>query len=256
MAGPDARPPRPAAARRAPPGPRRDGRLPLPRAPPRVPPDPSRREPPAGRRGAPPVHRRDDRHAQGRHAHPPQPRRERGAGPVLVPAAARRARGDPGCRAPLPRLRPPECPPPRRLGGGGDDPRAAPAAARHRARGAPPVPPHALPGSAHPLLRPRGPPAGEPVRPAHRHPVPLRGGLAAREPRGALRGAHRGAPRRGLRPHRDLAAHPRQPHPRRAARGEHRPAGAGHRRADRGPRDRRRASRPGRRASSRCAGPR
>ena len=68
------------------------------------------------RRRAPAVHRRDDRHAQGRDAHAPQPRRERRAGPRVDRGAAGH-RGRLRRPALLPRLRPdavPELRDPRR----------------------------------------------------------------------------------------------------------------------------------------------
>ena len=176
-------------------------------------------------------------------------------GPVLVPAPAGRARGDPGRGAPLPRLRPPQRPLPRRRGGGRDRAAAASAAGR-RPRGAPPLPPHPLPGRAHALRRDHRPPARRRVRPADRHAVPLGRGLAARAPSWS---ASRRSP---------AAASSRataSPRPRRSPTATPSTASAASgasafpcRAPTRGSWTSRPASRsrPGARASSRCAGPR
>ena len=256
VAGPLARSPRPVAPRRAREGPGRDGRLLLPRAPPRLPADASRGEPPADRRGPPAVHRRHDGHAEGRDAHPPQPRRQRPPGPVLVPARCGRSTRSSWARCP-------SSTPTASSASSSSASRRRPRSCCSRARG-----PDAVLEALHrfrPTLFP-----GVPTLYAGiiDHPrvgeYDLRTGtqclsgaapLPARA-RGALRGAHRRPPRRGLRPHRDLAAHPRQPDPRRAPRREHRRSRA--RAPTRGSWTSRPASRsrPGARASSRCAGPR
>ena len=111
-----------------------------------------------------------------------------------------------------------------------------------------------LPRRPHALRRDQRAPAGGGVRPAQRRPLRERGGAPPARGVRALRGPHRRAPRRGLRPHRDLSPHALHADLRRAAAGEHRAPLPGHGRAGRGHDDRRARGRRARRASSRCAG--
>ena len=160
----------------------------------------------------------------------------------------------PGRDPVLPRLRPHVGAPLRGRVGGRDRRDPPPAAGGHRPRGDPALPGDALPRRAHALRRDQRAPAGGGVRPAERRALRERRGAPAARGVRALRGPHRRAPRRGLRPHRDLSPHALHAALRRAAGGEHRPALPGHGGADRRPDDAASRCRRARRASSRCAG--
>ena len=132
------RPPRAAAQGRAGQGPRRDGHLLVPGPRPPVPADAARGRPEAVGRRPPAVHGRHHGHAEGRDAHPPQPRVEQPAGAGLVP---QRGGGHlPGGDPLLPRLRPHLGAPLRDRAGGRDRRDPPPAAGGHRPRGDPALP--------------------------------------------------------------------------------------------------------------------
>ena len=150
------------------------------------------------------------------------------------------AAGDlPGGDPLLPRLRPHLGAPVRDRASGRDRRDPPPAAGGHRPRGDPALPRHPLPRRPHALRRDQRAPPGGGVRPAERRPLRERGGSPAAGGVRALRGPHRRAPRRRLRPDRDLPPHPLHADLRRAAAGEHRAPLPGHGRAGRGHDDRR-----------------
>ena len=153
----------------------------------------------------------------------------------------------------LPRLRPHLGAPLRDRAGGRDRRDPPPAAGGHRPRGDPALPREPLPRRPHALRRDQRAPAGGGVRPAQRRPLRERGGAPAARGVRALRGPDRRAPRRRLRPHRDLSPHALHADLRRAAAGEHRAPLPGHGGAHRGHDERRARGRRARRASSRCA---
>ena len=195
------------------------------------------------------VHRRDDRHAQGRDAHAPQPGRERGAGPRLD---RRRARHRRRLRGPavLPRLRPDPVPELR-------DPR------RRHARRVPVLRPRA--GARRTATPPRDVPPGgaadaRPARGRRRgvgrrpHVVPLRdlrrdGPPAAH--RAGVGAGHRRPGDRGVRDDRDVPGRAGQPADGRAPTGHARAAVPQHQHPRRRPGGRH-ARRRARRARASC----